>query len=307
MHDAPVKAMLVSFRHGYSHLITSGGQLLLLFAGFFFGNRNAWLWCLGCMAIVSLLAWYSALRRHRLIVDTPTSRIGSAAQGYVELLGRAQPQGVPVLSRCSLLPCLWYRYKIERRNQKNQWYTESSGESDEPFIIDDGSGQCVITPEGAEIITQHKDTWQVADYRYTEWTLIKLDEVYALGEFKTAGGSSSTLTQNDLVNQVLFEWKQDNADLLKRFDLDNSGELDMQEWMLARQAAKREANKRLDEVRAEKDANFMHQPGDGRLYLISNLPPEKLATRYAIWTWLHLAIFFGALCGLAWMGAHPEF
>ncbi len=296
--------MLTSLRHSYSQLITSGGQLLLLFAGFHLGNRTAWLWCLGSIAVISLFAWYSALHRLRIINATPTSRIASAAQGYVELLGHAQPQGAPILGKCSLLPCLWYRYKIERKNHKNQWYTESSGESDAPFLIDDGSGQCVIDPAGAEIITQHRDTWQVAGYRYTEWTLLKLDEVYALGEFKTVGGSTSTLTQNDLVNQVLFEWKKDNADLLKRFDLDNSGELDMQEWMLARQAAKREANKRLTEARAAADTHFLLQPHDGRLFLLSNMPPEQLARRYALWTWLHLAILFGALGGVAWMLAH---
>ncbi|MDD5057325.1 MAG: hypothetical protein PHQ60_05600 [Sideroxydans sp.] len=293
--------MLTSLRRSYSQLITSGGQLLLLFAGFHLGSRTAWLWCLGSMALISLFVWYSALHRLRIVNGTPTSRIGSAAQGYVELLGHARPQGAPILGKCSLLPCLWYRYQIERKNYKNEWHTESSGESDAPFLIDDGSGQCVIDPAGAEIITQHKSTWRVADYRYTEWTLLQQDALYALGEFKTVGGSTSTLTQNDLVNQVLFEWKKDNADLLKRFDLDNSGELDMQEWMLARQAAKREANKHLAEARAEADTNFLLQPHDGRLFLISNLPPEKLASRYALWTWLHLAILFGALGGMAWM------
>jgi len=62
----------------------------------------------------------------------------------------------------------------------------------------------------------------------------------------------------------------DNDNLLKRFDLDNNGVLDMQEWMLARSAAKREAEKRMNEALAEPDTNFMLQPQDGRLFLISN-------------------------------------
>ncbi len=293
--------MLTSLRRSYTQLITSGGQLLLLFAGFHFGSPTAWLWCLGLMAVISLFAWYSALHRHRLIVGTPTSRIASAAQGYVELLGDAQPMGAPIMGKYSNLPCLWYRYKVERRNQKNEWHTESTGESSAPFLMHDGSGQCVIDPQGAEIITRHKDTWQVADHRYTEWKLLERDELYALGEFKTVGGSNNPITHEDLVKQVLIEWKADNEDLLKRFDLDNSGQLDMREWMLARQAAKREASKRLAEARAEPDTNFMLQPHDGRLYLLSNLSPEKLAGRYALWTWLHLAIFFGALGGVAWL------
>ncbi len=297
--------MLTSLRRSYTQLITSGGQLLLLFAGFHLDSRTAWFWCLGSMAIISLFAWYSVLHRLRLISGTPTSRIASAAQGYVELLGDAKPFGSAILGKYSNLPCLWYRYQVEKKNHKNQWRTESTGESAAPFLVHDGSGQCVIDPQGAEIITRHKDTWQVADHRYTEWKLLERDEVYALGEFKTVGGSTSTLTHSDLVKQVLIEWKSDNENLLKRFDLDNNGLLDMQEWMLARQAAKREANKRLAEARAEPDTNFMLQPHDGRLYLLSNLSPDKLAGRYALWTWLHLAIFFGALGGIAWLLQSP--
>ena len=62
--------------------------------------------------------------------------------------------------------------------------------------------------------------------------------------------------------------------------------------MLARQAAKREAEKRLNQALAEPDTNFMLQPHDGRLYLISNLAPDDLALRYKLWTWAHIAILF---------------
>jgi hypothetical protein len=259
------------------------------------------------MALISLFAWNSALRRQRLITGTPTSRIGSAAQGYVELIGDCMPLDSPILAKHSMLPCLWYRYEVEKKNHKNQWRTESTGESEAPFLLDDGSGKCVVDPQGAEIITQHKDTWRVGDYRYTEWKLLERDEIYALGEFKTAGGSTNTITQNDLVIQVLSEWKLNNADLLKRFDLNNNGLLDMDEWMLARSAAKREANKRLAEARAEPDTNFILQPQDGRLFLLSNLSPDKLARRYTIWTWVHLGIFFGAMGGLAWVLSNRTF
>lgn len=293
--------MRASLRRHYTQLITSGGQLVLLLAGFHFESREAWRWILALMAFISLLAWLSALHRKRLIVGTPTSRITSAAQGYVELLGRAYPEGAPILGKCSLLPCLWYRYKVEKKNHKNEWRTVSSGESAAPFRLDDGSGMCVIDPAGAEIIARHKDTWQVGNERYTEWKLLEMDEVYVLGEFRTVGGSSVSLNHDDMVKQVLYEWKLDNAGLLKRFDLDGDDFLDMDEWLLARQAAKREARKRLNEARAEPDTHFMLQPHDGRLYLISNLPPEKLARRYALWTWLHLLIFFGALGGIGWL------
>ena len=293
--------MLNSLRQQYAQLITSGGQLILLFACFHLGSRDGWLWTLGGIACISIFAWYSTLHRYRMISGTPTSRIASAAQGYVELIGKALPQGEAILGKYSLLPCLWYRYKVERRNHKNEWHTESSGQSDAPFCIDDGNGICVIDPRGAEIITQHKDTWQVDDHRYTEWKLIRQDNLYALGEFRTMGGSNNPLTRNDLIKQVIAEWKMDNAALMARFDLNGNGHLDMDEWMLARQAAKREADKRLTAARKEPDTHFLRQPQDGRLFLLSNLSPARLARRYAIWTWAHLIFFFSALTGVAWV------
>jgi len=294
--------MLVTLRREYAQHITSGGHLLLLVVGFYIGSRTVWLWCLGVMAVISLPAWYSALYRLRAISGTPTSRIGSAAQGYVELIGRGKTYDTPILSMYTFLPCLWCRYKLERRNSDNKgWNIEESGENSAPFLIDDGTGKCVIDPQGAEILTRHKDSWTKGDYRYTEWKLLDIDTIYTLGEFKTIGGSNTTTTQEELVKQVLAEWKMNNADLLKRFDLDNNGVLDMQEWMLARSAAKREAEKRMNEILAELDTNFMLQPQDGRLFLISNFDQNKLSLRYKLWAWAHFFVFFGVLGGIAWI------
>ncbi|MBI4937892.1 MAG: hypothetical protein HY846_06695 [Nitrosomonadales bacterium] len=293
--------MLTRLRREYANLVTSGTQLLLLLVGAHIESRTGWLACLGLMAAISPFAWLSALRRLRLVRDTPTSRIASAAQGYVELSGRGQPlPGAPLISKLRVLPCLWYRYKVERKDNDNKWHTEDSGESEDSFLLEDGTGQCVVDPTGAEILTIHKDTWHQGDYRYTEWKLIRHDPIYGIGQFKTVGGSSATLDPNEQIKAVLAEWKQDTQSLHARFDLDNDGALDMREWMLARQAARREAEKRTSAARAEPDTSFLVQPHDGRLFLISNLKQDKLARRYLFWTWAHLAMFFGALGGLAW-------
>jgi hypothetical protein len=299
--------MLTTLRREYAQLITSGAQLLLLFVGFKLGTRTGWLWCLGTMSTVSLFAWYSVLHRLRAIVSTPTSRIASAAQGYVELIGRGRSGATPLISKLRALPCLWYRWKVEQRSSKNQWSTMDKGESSDYFVLRDESGDCIVDPEQAEIITKHKDEWISGSYRYTEWKLIQNDYIYVIGEFKTVGGSNSGLTHDDLVKQVLSEWKMDNADLLKRFDLDNNGVLDMREWMLARSAAKREAENRLNQALAEPDTNFMLRPHDGRLFLISNLDQDKLTFRYKLWAWVHIAIFFGALGGISWLLQEPAF
>jgi hypothetical protein len=293
--------MLTSLRREYAQIITSGGQLLLLFAGFHFHSPLGWIWSLGLISVISLFAWYSVLHRLRTISGTPTSRVASAAQGYVELIGRGRQGATPLISKLRVLPCLWYRWKVEERNSENKWNTLDQGESSDYFVLREDSGDCVVDPEHAEIITKHKDVWNSGVYRYTEWKLIQEDYLYVIGEFKTVGGSTATLTRDDLVKQILSEWKTDNADLLKRFDLDNNGVLDMREWMLARQAAKREADKRLDQVHTEPDTNFMLKPRDGRLFLISNLDQHKLALRYRFRAWTHIIILFGALGSLSWI------
>jgi hypothetical protein len=294
--------MLASLRREYAHLVTSGAQLLLILFAAHFNTRTGWLVCLGIMAFISLFAWMSALRRLRVVRDTPTSRIASAAQGYVELTGRGKAMpDKPLFSKLTTLPCLWYRYKVENKTSRNEWHVEDSGESNEFFMLEDETGRCVVDPSGAEIVTQHKETWTKFDYRYTEWLLLQLDEIYTIGHFRTFGGSTIEQDANEEVKNVLTEWKQNMPELLKRFDLNNDGELDMQEWMLARQAAKREAAKRMVAERAEPDVNYLIQPQDGRLFMISNIPQERLALRYWFWVWAHLVIFFGSLGGLGWL------
>ena len=294
--------MLVKLRREFARLVTSGAQLLLLVAGFKIGTPQGWLVCLAIMAVISLFAWLAGLYRLRAIRDTPTSRIASAAQGYVELTGRGKSfTDTPLLSKNSALPCLWYRYIIERKGGDNKWHTEDSGESEDSFMLDDGSGQCVIDPYGAEILTTHKDVWYKDDYRYTEWKLLLVDSLYAIGQFKTIGGSSEALNPNEELKAILAEWKQDTRALHARFDLNKDGKLDMQEWMLARQAARREAGKRINEAHALPDTHILVQPHDRRLFLISNLSPNQLARRYWWWAWMHLAILFAALGGVAWL------
>jgi hypothetical protein len=116
-----------------------------------------WPYALAAMALVSLAAWIGNYRRLRHISDTPTSRVASAAQGYVELIGRADHlPGCRLLSKLTELPCNWYRYDISKKGSDNKWSHVESGESTDPFLIKDETGLCVIDPEGAEIVSSRK-------------------------------------------------------------------------------------------------------------------------------------------------------
>ena len=293
--------MLVRLRHGYRQWLVSGGYLAIAFAGAQFDSVSGWRWSLAAMAALALVAWLMVLRRVRAVVDTPTSTIASAAQGYVELSGTGlAPEGPPLLTPLRPRPCLWYRYRVERK-QDDKWVTEQSGESDDAFLVEDGTGQCVIDPDGAEILPRVTETWQEGDHRYTLAVVTPGEPVYVLGAFRTRSGDDLMLDRNEDIRLLLADWKQDQPALLKRFDLDGNGELDLGEWELARAQARREVERMHRDLRAAPGTHTIGKPEDGRLFLISTLPAEKLARHYLRWAVAHVVIFLGTLAGFAYL------
>jgi hypothetical protein len=292
----------VNWRRRYWELGGSAAQLLLLFLGAQLESPFAWLWILSAIALISLLAWVIAWQHVRAIDDTPTSKVASAAQGYVELQGIGQPfdGGQPVLSALGLTPCLWYRFQVEARKD-NKWVTQRRGESDASFVLDDGSGRCIIDPEGAQVFTEKKSQWVRGDERYTEWLIGASEPVYALGQFVTRGGADPVRDVSEDMKYLLAQWKRDAPALMRRFDLDGDGQLDEREWELARAAARREVITAHRHQAPHAEAHLMHAPHDGRLYLLASIAPEQLVKRYRLWCGFHLTCFFAALGALGWV------
>ena len=286
--------MVIDLQKKRGELIGASAQLFLLAVGMRVNTRPCWLFCLSLLAAISLLTWLSALHRRRAITDTPTSRIASAAQGLVELHGRGRAIDPPLASRISGLPCLWYRFAVEERRGK-EWETVDEGESSLSFIVDDGSGQCLVDVEGAEISSTHKEVRKSGQQTITEWTLLVGDPIYVRGEFRTLGGSAVELDARQDMIDLLNDWKRDQPALHKRFDLNGDGQIDMQEWELARQAARREVARMHSELRSGADIHTIGRPHQGQPYLISNIDPQRLARRYLLWSFFHLAAFLAAL------------
>jgi len=259
-----------------------------------------WLSVFSAAALINLWAWIVAMGWRRAIVDTPTSRIASAAQGFVELIGSGQPLAdTHLLSPYTQLPCLWYRYTLERR-ENGEWRQVEQGESDLPFNLDDESGRCELDPASAEILTTHQETRTQGDERHSEHVLLKGDRLYVLGEFVSCNGAHSALDTRRDVGELLADWKTDQPDLHKRFDLDGNGAIDEKEWQLARQAAEREVARRHREIRNQPTQHRMRKPGSRKPYLIANYPPEKLGRRYAWLSTAHLALILASLFGIGW-------
>lgn len=292
--------MLVRLRLDRAGLALPGLQLLIVVAIVAAESRTGTLVGLVALMATGLVGWLRSVRHARLILDTPTSRISSAAQGYSELRGWGRPlDGVPVLSPINGLPVLWYRVTTERQDSDGKWRTDHTVESDASFLLDDGSGVCAVDPEGAEMLVRRRDVFRRGDLRHTQWSLIANDPVYAIGNFATLGSIAPELDTASQMRELLAQWKADRHELLARFDLDGDGEIDVREWELARAQARREVLKQRHEVLSAPEAHVMRR-AEGRLYLISDLDPERIARRYRLWAGFHLAVFLGSAAGAAW-------
>ncbi len=241
-------------------------------------------------------ALYYARRAWRL-ADTPIARIRSAAQGYVELYGHARlMEGPPILAPLSLLPCAWYRYQVEERCN-NRWQTDDSGESDSLFLLDDGTGRCVIDPDGADFIKIRRDVWYGSEsgarthalwgigaaYRYTEQRLMPGEELHAIGWFRTVGGLREAPDTRREVAELLERWKRD-PQRMKLFDRRRNGRVDPDEWEAARRAAELQVRREQLQQAVDPETHLLANPGDAsRPFIVAAFREEGRLIRYFQW------------------------
>jgi hypothetical protein len=290
------------WRHDYANLALGGGNLVILLLGLKLQSQLGWQISFGLVGLTSFWAWYANLKRYRTVADTPTSRIASAPQGYVELAGRGrQPPGDGLVSPVNGLPCLWYRYRVERRDG-DRWEHVESGVSHDTFGISDGSGLALIDPDGAEILTSRKQVATAGGYRKTEWTLIEGEPLYVIGEHVTLGGPNAVLDRKADLATLLTEWKRDKAALLARFDADRDGEISLEEWERARKVAADEVDRSHLEIRLKDGVHLVRKPAHGRPFLVANREVAALARHFRLWSWAHLALIAAAVGGLISLG-----
>ena len=289
------------WRHDYANLALGGGNLLILLLGFQLHSRIGWQISFTLVGLTSFWAWYANLKRYRTVADTPTSRIASAPQGYIELVGRGrQPPGANLVSPISGLPCLWYRYRVERKNG-NRWEHVESGISHDTFGISDGSSVVLVDPDGAEILTSRKQVSSAGGYRKTEWTLIEGETLYVIGEHVTLGGPNAVLDKKSDLSTLLAEWKRDKSALLERFDANRDGEIGLDEWAHAHQAASDEVDRAHLDIRLKDGIHLMRQPAHGRPFLVANREVTALVRHFRLWSWAHLVLIMAALLGLSFV------
>ncbi len=298
------------------------------------GNRFKFFLLIAVLAAGAMYSfWYAfkAWAKNRVIEDTPTSRVRSAAQGYVELTGRAMLPPSPSKGPLTGQPCAWWRYKIEERRlsgRSRSWTTLQSDTSDTPFLLDDGTGQCLIDPRGAEVYPGARDVWygpsewpevripdgtgffgKLADalltdkYRYTEYRLEPQQPLYAIGAFRSMGGISVE-NPDAAVAELLRTWKQDQAGLLARFDANHDGALSSTEWDQARAAARKQVlNDRAADIKPP-SLNVLSHPADGRAFLLAASDAESLAQSFRRRALAGIGGFVGTVAALTWIFTH---
>ncbi|WP_242466944.1 E3 ubiquitin ligase family protein [Ectothiorhodospira shaposhnikovii] len=208
--------------------------------------------------------------------------------------------GPPIIAPLTGTQCAWYYYQIDRRDSTGRnrgWSRVDYGSSDNLFLLVDDTGECLIDPEGAQVICLHKDVWHgssprpltgarpggsffgLGQYRYMERRLHLEEDLYAIGYFRTRGTSDDS-SLNHEVAEILGRWKKDPA-RMKRFDINQDGPIDMEKWERVRQAAIQKALLRLAERADAPAVHVMSRGADRRRpYILSAIPEERLVRRY---------------------------
>ncbi len=282
-------------------------------------DNTFWVWFFIALVagVGGLYVFLRSVLRARMISDVPTSRIRSAPQGYVELIGTARAlQGPPIVSPLSGQHCLWYSYQIEERKSygnsgERGWKTIERVTSDALFSIEDGTGMCIVDPEGSQVIPHVDKRWygnsrepltglhiRRGRYRFREQRLEQDWPLYAIGEFRTLG---IPIPDSDSEVSVLLRDLKRDPQRLKAFDRDGDGQVDEREWQLARYWARREVKRRAIEDAPPEAHSVLSRGGGRRAYILSGKSEEELVRRYRLHGLAGLAALLAGLPMAIWM------
>lgn len=259
-----------------------------------------WVWTgLGTAASLALFfGTFVLLRKARLLEDMPTSRIRSAAQGYVELQGYARLlAGPPVVSPLSRQRCAWWSYCIRSYDASSRrWEVIEREISSELFMLADATGSCIVDPEGAQVTPSVSRNWRgrkrrpdmipkktewigFGNYAYSEQQILVGDMLYATGQFRTQSAILE-LDEAREVSDLLGQWKRDQRELLQRFDANQDGRIDLEEWEAARRSAIAQVRAEQVQQTLDPDIHVLSRPQDRRPFILSTKTQDQLTFGY---------------------------
>lgn len=282
------------------------------------------------VAVVSFYLFMRNWKRLRIIEDTPTAKLRSAHQGYIELEGKGQfIDDQPLYSPLSNHPCLWYRSQIEQQETfvdngrtQTRWNVVYKNISNHRFKLIDGKNSCYVDPEAAEVNSHQKLVWYgntewptrtqllesqsiihaaTNSYRYCEWLILPSQPLYILGQFSTLSATAQKSIRDVMIN-LINDWKQDQEQLKNRFDTNKDGQIDQEEWEVARQEARSEAQKLHDQLALEPDMNIIAKPRDPfQPFIISAYSQTVLIRKYRRNAGLALILCLVGIAATGWL------
>jgi len=107
------------------------------------------------VALFTVRAFVKSLKLHKLIQNTPTSKIGFLKSGFVEVCGKIASTGQKLLAPIKETDCVYYEFKIEewrKRGKHSSWVTVVKDKQQVPFWIQDETGKALLNLEGAETL-----------------------------------------------------------------------------------------------------------------------------------------------------------
>lgn len=286
--------------------------------------------CCVLVAIISLYLLIHNWKRKGIIEDTPTAKLRSAHQGYVELVGKGQFIDDQIIyAPLSNHPCLWYRSQIQQKEsvvdsdrEETRWRIVYNNISDHRFKLVDGDSSCYVDPTHAEVNGNEHLTWygntewptktlllesqssfhELSNkYRYSESLILPGQTLFILGQFTTFSAITQQSERAIMIN-LLNEWKEDQAALKQRFDSNQDGTIDQQEWEVARQQAHNEAEQIHQQLALEPDVNIIAKPvKSGYPFIISVYPQSQLAKNYQRYALIAIIVFLLSIGSLAWL------
>ena len=278
-------------------------------------------WVLGVvvagLSVYTYLAAFSLLRLGMLVRGTPTSKLDTAAQGLVEVTGKAMSfDAGGTRAPESGMPCVWYSSSVLRDDGWFQvhhmgWLAAvlawlalhlsllPGRTSTDSLVLMSPHGECVIDPVGAFVLAGR--TQFGANYR--EDLIRPGDPLFVLGSLQTRQHDTASLRQAAIqgrAGELLVAWKRDPDDLRRRFDIQGEHPT-TDEWERVRTAAFEAAVAEAGPEQArDPDADITHclaRPDDGQPFLIAAMDEAAVLRRLDIGMGLNFVA--GLLSGVA--------
>ena len=191
--------------------------------------------------------------RRRRVDDMPTSKIGSAAQGLVELQGNAWPlarSAVPGLDGAALVYRRWRLEKLVKFGKSSSWVRQLEVVRGESFVIADATGcagvdasECDLSvkpktapwtslgPKGQRMVSAWVGSsvsgfppsgWFGAKFRLVEHGIGIGSPLHLAGEFRSSSSPLRVQVATGL-NAFVKQVTASPVHLMRRFDADRAG------------------------------------------------------------------------------------